>query len=103
MSTPSPRLRPRARPPVAPGRGSRPVSKSRRGVAPRFIDLFAGIGGMRQAFERAGGRCVFTSEYDSYAVQTYAKNFPGEVHGDITAIDPKSIFEIFRGNSSQLG
>lgn len=57
-----------------------------------FIDLFAGIGGMRLAFERAGGKCVYTSEYDKYAVQTYLANFPGsEVHGDITQIDPTSI------------
>jgi len=57
----------------------------------RFIDLFAGIGGMRMAFERVGAKCVFTSEYDAYAVKTYAANFPGEVHGDITQIEPESI------------
>src|SRR5690606_10230759 len=41
-----------------------------------FIDLFAGIGGIRKAFERIGGHCVFTSEWDSYAQKTYAYNFP---------------------------
>ena len=57
-----------------------------------FIDLFAGIGGMRRAFDNAGGKCVFTSEYDPYAVTTYLANFPGSsVHGDITKIDPRSI------------
>lgn len=56
-----------------------------------FVDLFAGIGGMRLAFERAGGRCVFTSEWDRWAQQTYQSNFDGEVHGDITAIPTEAI------------
>jgi DNA (cytosine-5)-methyltransferase 1 len=57
-----------------------------------FIDLFAGIGGMRLGFERAGARCVFTSEWDTYAQQTYRANFGDErLFGDITSIDPKSI------------
>lgn len=56
-----------------------------------FIDLFAGIGGMRLGFEAAGGQCIFTSEYDSYAKQTYEANFDGEVYGDITLIAPESI------------
>ncbi|MGB6131420.1 MAG: DNA (cytosine-5-)-methyltransferase [Acidobacteriaceae bacterium] len=50
-----------------------------------FIDLFAGIGGMRMGFEAAGGRCVFTSEWNPFARTTYAANF-GEAHpiaGDI--------------------
>lgn len=41
----------------------------------RFVDLFAGVGGMRMGFERAGGVCVFTSEWDKYAQKTYAANF----------------------------
>lgn len=41
----------------------------------RFIDLFAGIGGLRRAFEAAGGQCVFTSEWNKYAVKTYKANF----------------------------
>lgn len=54
----------------------------------RFIDLFAGIGGIRLAFEGVGGECVFTSEWDSYAQRTYCENFVSghEVNGDITAI-----------------
>ena len=40
-----------------------------------FIDLFAGIGGIRRGFEEAGGRCVFTSEWNKYAVRTYKANF----------------------------
>lgn len=42
----------------------------------RFIDLFAGIGGLRVGFESIGGKCVFTSEWDKYAAETYRKNFP---------------------------
>lgn len=61
----------------------------------RFIDLFAGIGGMRLAFEAQGGRCVFTSEWDPYARKTYAANFhdgPGHVFaGDITAVHEKDV------------
>jgi len=53
-----------------------------------FIDLFAGIGGMRLPFEEVGGRCVFTSEWDEYARKTYVANFGAghDLHGDITAI-----------------
>ncbi|MDF1607803.1 DNA (cytosine-5-)-methyltransferase [Hoeflea sp. YIM 152468] len=50
----------------------------RRPEAParfRFIDLFAGIGGLRIGFENIGGKCVFTSEWDKYASETYRKNF----------------------------
>ena len=58
-----------------------------------FIDLFAGIGGIRAGFEAVGGRCVFTSEYDSYAQKTYAENFAGghELAGDITQIAAEDI------------
>lgn len=60
----------------------------------RFIDLFAGIGGMRLGFEGAGGRCVFTSEWDKNAQKTYLANFPSEPpYGDITKIDPADIPE----------
>ena len=53
-----------------------------------FIDLFAGIGGIRYGFEEAGGKCVFTSEFDKYAVKTYLANFycNHKVHGDIKEI-----------------
>jgi DNA (cytosine-5)-methyltransferase 1 len=58
-----------------------------------FIDLFAGIGGMRLAFESIGGECVFTSEWDTYAQKTYATNFNGghRIAGDITAIHEEDI------------
>ena len=58
-----------------------------------FIDLFAGIGGIRTAFENIGGRCVFTSEWDSYSQKTYAANFPDghPIAGDITAIHENDV------------
>jgi DNA (cytosine-5)-methyltransferase 1 len=51
----------------------------------RFIDLFAGIGGLRKGFESIGGRCVFTSERDLNCQKTYANNFPDShpISGDI--------------------
>jgi DNA (cytosine-5)-methyltransferase 1 len=59
----------------------------------RFIDLFAGIGGMRLAFESAGAECVFTSEWDKFAVQTYVANhgIKHPIFGDIKEVDPKSV------------
>ena len=56
-----------------------------------FIDLFAGIGGMRIAFQNLGGKCVFSSEIDDYAKKTYALNFGDIPYGDITKIDAKNI------------
>lgn len=58
-----------------------------------FVDLFAGIGGMRLAFEEIGGRCVFTSEWDEYAQKTYIENFRDghPVHGDITKIPSSDV------------
>jgi DNA (cytosine-5)-methyltransferase 1 len=57
-----------------------------------FIDLFAGIGGLRLGFESAGGRCVFTCEWDEYAQKAYRANFPHDDHhivGDIRSVtDP---------------
>ncbi|MCF6325330.1 MAG: DNA (cytosine-5-)-methyltransferase [Gammaproteobacteria bacterium] len=53
-----------------------------------FIDLFAGIGGIRMGFEKNGGHCIFTSEWDKYAVKTYCENFATDhpVVGDITKV-----------------
>lgn len=59
-----------------------------------FIDLFAGIGGLRRGFESIGGKCVFTSEWDKYSQKTYAANFPNddhEINGDITKVDVEDI------------
>lgn len=58
-----------------------------------FIDLFAGIGGMRLGFQNSGGVCVFSSEFDKHAQQTYQTNHGEYPFGDITLIDPKSIPE----------
>jgi len=57
----------------------------------KFIDLFAGIGGFRIAFQNAGGDCVFTSEWDKYAQQTYEANFGDIPNGDIRAVDKEKI------------
>lgn len=59
-----------------------------------FIDLFAGIGGLRRGFESIGGRCVFTSEWDKYSQLTYRANFPDddhEINGDIRAVEAADI------------
>ena len=56
-----------------------------------FIDLFAGIGGMRIAFEKSGGRCVFSSEWNKFSQQTYEANFGDVPDGDITEIKAKDI------------
>ncbi len=47
-------------------------------IAFNFVDLFAGIGGLRRPFEEIGGTCVFTSEWDRFARETYAANFPDD-------------------------
>ena len=53
-----------------------------------FIDLFAGIGGTRIGFQRAGGQCVFSSEKDKYAQLTYSEYFNDhKLIGDITKVD----------------
>lgn len=60
-----------------------------------FIDLFAGIGGIRLGFEKHGGKCLFTSEWNPFAVKTYLENFPQkddhQLVGDITKIDAADI------------
>ena len=66
-------------------------------VCPRhpftFIDLFAGIGGLRKAMESVGGRCIFTSEWDRFAQETYRANFRDNRSpaGDIRSVDPETI------------
>lgn len=64
-----------------------------------FIDLFAGIGGIRLGFESVGGKCVFSSEIDEEACRTYQANFGEHPSGDITKIDAKDIpdFDILLG------
>ena len=57
----------------------------------RTIDLFAGIGGIRLAFQNLGASCVFSSEWDKYSRKTYAANFGELPHGDITKISASDI------------
>lgn len=57
----------------------------------KFIDLFAGIGGVRKSFEAYGGKCVFSSEIDQFAKYTYYSNFGVVPFGDIEEIDEKDI------------
>jgi len=57
----------------------------------KFIDLFAGIGGIRTAFEEAGGKCVFSSEWDKYSCTTYEANFKEKPSGDIQKIESSEI------------
>lgn len=56
-----------------------------------FIDLFAGIGGMRLAFEEAGGHCIYSNEWNKYSQQTYFANFGEQPEGDITQVEASSI------------
>ena len=56
----------------------------------KFIDLFAGIGGFRLAFQNLGGKCVFTSEWDKYSQKTYKANYGEQPFGDITKESTKS-------------
>jgi DNA (cytosine-5)-methyltransferase 1 len=75
-------------------RNSRPISEAfsnrLRNERPQakfnFIDLFCGIGGFRLAFERAGGRCVFSCDWDKFSQQTYAANFNETPQGDIHSV-----------------
>jgi DNA (cytosine-5)-methyltransferase 1 len=57
----------------------------------QFIDLFAGIGGIRLGFESVGGQCIFSSEWDKSAQQTYQVNFGEKPFGDITKIETSQI------------
>lgn len=57
----------------------------------KFIDLFAGIGGIRLAYQNIGGKCVFSSEWDKFAKKTYEANFGEIPFGDITKIEASEI------------
>lgn len=68
------------------------MARRNQKTGPTFIDLFAGIGGFRWALERKlHGTCVFASEWDKFAQNTYEANFGHRPNGDITAIAPESI------------
>ncbi len=57
----------------------------------KFIDLFAGIGGIRMAYQNIKGKCVFSSEWDSFAKKTYEANYGEVPFGDITKIPANEI------------
>jgi DNA (cytosine-5)-methyltransferase 1 len=61
----------------------------------KFIDLFAGIGGIRMGFEKHGGHCIFTSEWNNFSQKTYLENFPPSIHhmliGDIIPVAEEDI------------
>lgn len=65
----------------------------------RFIDLFAGIGGIRIPFQELNGNCVFSSEWDRFSQKTYQVNFGEKPAGDITKISADTIpdFDILLG------
>ena len=67
------------------------ASDGNSGSKLRFIDLFAGIGGIRLGLERAGGKCVFSSEWDSDATKTYEAYFGDKPAGDITKIQNTNV------------
>lgn len=67
------------------------MEKKQNNIKFKFIDLFAGIGGIRTPFEKLGGKCVFTSEWDKYCQITYQFNFGEHPFGDITKISEKDI------------
>ena len=77
----------------------RPFHKTSEEGTFRFIDLFAGIGGIRIPFQELGGSCVFSSEWDQFAQKTYRVNFGETPSGDITQIESSSIpdFDILLG------
>lgn len=71
-----------------------PAKQENRKSEFTFIDLFAGIGGLRRGFDAIGGKCVFTSEWDKFSQQTYRANYPEDDHdiaGDITKIEAADI------------
>ena len=77
-------------------RAKKPADSQHHTAAFQFLDLFAGIGGLRRGFESIGGECIFTSEWDRFAPLTYNANFPqnppGHIFkGDITKIEAEEI------------
>lgn len=67
------------------------ITKKQRRYKFKFIDLFAGIGGMRIAYESVGGKCVYSNEWNKFSQQTYKANFGDIPEGDITKVDETTI------------
>lgn len=76
-----------------------PFLKQQENPCFRFIDLFAGIGGIRIPFQELGGKCVFSSEWDKFSQKSYRINFGETPAGDITKIASEDIpdFDILLG------
>ena len=68
-----------------------PLKSNNQNPAFTFIDLFAGIGGIRLPFQELGGKCVFSSEIDKHAQKTYFSNYGEYPSGDITQISASDI------------
>ena len=68
-----------------------PFKQEKIATALKSIDLFAGIGGIRLAFQNLGVNCMFSSEWDKFSQKTYAANFGELPHGDITTISASDI------------
>jgi DNA (cytosine-5)-methyltransferase 1 len=68
-----------------------PFKLTEKKASLKSIDLFAGIGGIRLAFQNLGAQCVFSSEWDKFSQKTYAANFGELPHGDITQIAANEI------------
>lgn len=79
-----------------------PIMKTVQPPKFRFIDLFAGIGGIRIAFESIGGECVFTSEWNKYAQQTYAHNFGHDLPGFIEGLHVEEDGHMFAGDITKV-
>lgn len=67
--------------------------------APRFVDLFAGLGGFRLALEAQGMTCVFGSDYDKHAAEIYRANFGDDIYSDVSTLDAESLpdFDVLCG------
>lgn len=78
--------------PESPETCKQTASQAQASPAFTFIDLFAGIGGLRLGFEAAGGQCVHTSEWNAFSQKTYLENFGEQrIEGDITKIEAAAI------------
>jgi DNA (cytosine-5)-methyltransferase 1 len=74
--------------------GSLTKPETKKPTAFTFVDLFAGIGGLRRGFEAIGGECLFSCEWDKYSQETYRSNFPDDHHeiaGDIRLVKANEV------------
>jgi len=69
------------------------LNKVKNNKTIKYIDLFAGIGGFRQAFDSEGYECIFSSEINEHCKKVYKENFGEEPFHDVTKIDPKKLMD----------